>query len=232
MFAVLFIIPSARSQGLAVALGGLFLAGAGYFFLRNEKLTLTENCNNQVKIPDYSRIYGEILGQPIALSLVPPMFQRHVSDPNPPRAIVYYFIGWSGTGKNHFTKLLLNKIYPEFERNGKSELVTTFTGTHYTGNFNKYRQGISNIINKKLKDCPRSTFIFDQVEHFPPGFFDFLSDFLNSSERNGIQYNMAIFILLGYVFLLFSIFQNSTFFKIFYAMFQELKWSRNSRYFL
>ena len=201
MFAVLFIIPSARSEPItiAVAVGGLCLAGFGYLFRENVKSIFSENCKIHVKTPDYSKIQDEIFGQPVALSLVPPMFQHHISDPNPPRAILYYFLGWSGTGKNHLTTLLLNKIYTKYDRNRKSNFVTTFTGTHYTGNFEKHRQEIKGIIDEKLQACPSSAFIFDEIDNFPPGFLNFLSGYVNSAGSNGIQYNRAIFILLGYV---------------------------------
>ena len=205
-FGILFIIPSARPEPvtIAVAVGGLCLAGFGYLFRENVKSVFSENCKIHVKTPDYSKIQDEIFGQPVALSLVPPMFQQHISDPNPSRAILYYFLGWSGTGKTYLSTVLLNKIYPEFDRNRKSKFVTTFTGTHYTGNFNKHRQDIMNTINEKLKACPRSAFIFDEIDNFPPKFMDFLSGYVNSAGSNGIEHNRAIFILLGYV--LFSYF--------------------------
>ena len=97
------------------------------------------------------------------------------------------------------SNLLLEKIYPKFGPNSRSEFVTTFTGTHYSGGLSDNNpKKIINTINEKLKACPRSAFIFDEIENFPPGFLNFLSGYVNSGfGSDGIQHNKAIFILLG-----------------------------------
>lgn len=56
---------------------------------------------------------------------------------------------------------------------------------------------INQIVKEKVKKCPRSLFIFDEVDKMPAGIFESIASLLDHhSNLNGYDFSKAIFIFL------------------------------------
>lgn len=54
---------------------------------------------------------GELFGQHLALEIISKAVQAHISDPNPPKALVLSLHGWAGAGKTFTSQHLMTSLY-------------------------------------------------------------------------------------------------------------------------
>lgn len=150
--ATCLLIKRTHTIGFAIPAIGLGLSAsyAGYEYLkgymyevcnplneRNEHRTWIRNGPQA-----YERLEANLTkylyGQPLAHKVVTKAIRAHLMDEKPVKALVMSFHGWSGSGKNHVSRLIADGIYV----NGpKSMFVRHLFGSHYqdVGNITAYK---------------------------------------------------------------------------------------------
>lgn len=114
------------------------------------------------------------------------------------KPLVMSFHGTPGTGKNYVADFIAKSIYA----NGlDSKFVHRFSGKLDFPNeaeFVRYSIALRDLIKDAIKICPKSLFIFDEVDDMPPGVFDTITSLLDHHETvNKLNFRQAIFIFLS-----------------------------------
>lgn len=65
-------------------------------------------------------------GQPLVYASVPGAVAQHLCNPNPKKALVMSFHGWTGGGKNYASMLLANYLY---KKGLESDFVKLYVST-------------------------------------------------------------------------------------------------------
>nr|XP_021137107.1 torsin-1A isoform X1 [Columba livia] len=106
--------------------------------------------------------------------------------------------GWTGTGKNFVSKIIAESIY---KRGLQSKYVHQFVATlHFphAHSINLYKDQLQSWIRGNVSICPRSLFIFDEMDKMHAGLIDSIKPFLDYYEfLDGVSYRQAIFIFLS-----------------------------------
>lgn len=146
---------------------------------------------------------------------------KHLKDSKKP--LVMVLNGSPGTGKNFVADRIAKHLYKNGE---KSQYVHKFYGRTtfpLQSDVPKYRVCVIELNNliyvyvyiyitcgnyyfqtmlkehleKAVKDCERSLFIFDEVEKMPPGIFDDISTYLDHHDNvNRQNYRHSVFLFL------------------------------------
>lgn len=123
----------------------------------------------------------------------------HLDKPNPDEPLIISLHGSPGSGKSFTATLVAQALY----HNGvSSSFVKFFTASYHFPDpkqIDKYKEYIQREVQKIVSGCPRSLFVFDEVDKLPEGLLDALYPFISHSGHNldGIEYKKAIFLFLG-----------------------------------
>jgi ATP-dependent Clp protease ATP-binding subunit ClpA len=160
-------------------------------------------CCSEMSIPqDFNSLNTElnenVFGQDIAIAIVQNVIKGHVQNPNPEKALVLSFHGASGCGKNHVSRIIAKNLYM---KGMDSKYTHHLTATHDFPHKNKvpqYQDQLQKFITEKVKQCPKTLFIFDEVDKVPAGLMDTLRPFLEHHHHvGGVDYRKCIFIFLS-----------------------------------
>nr|XP_029476142.1 torsin-1A-like isoform X2 [Oncorhynchus nerka] len=116
---------------------------------------------------------------------------------NPIKPLVLSLHGWTGTGKNLVSQLIAENIYKE---GMASSFVHQFVTTDFLNwsQLENYKSQLQQWIKGNVTNCPRSMFIFDEMDKMHPGLIDCIKPYLGYSEYlDGVSYRQAIFIFLS-----------------------------------
>lgn len=188
-------------MGVPIALGGgaAIIGGLAY---RPIYCRFKECCNGRW-IPLHlsglnADLGNKVFGQHLAREVVYKAIKGHVQNANPPKPLVLSFHGWTGSGKNHVSRLIAKNLYKE---GMDSKYTHQVIATHDFPHQNKvaeYSNKLRKFITAKVKQCPRSLFIFDEVDKVPAGLMNSMKPFLEHyHEIDGIDYRKSIFIFLS-----------------------------------
>ena len=86
---------------------------------------------------------NQVYGQPLARSVISKALKAHLRDDNPVKALVMSFHGWSGSGKNHVSRIIAGSIY---RMGTKSSFVKQIFGSHYQNSDNLTEYKVINLI--------------------------------------------------------------------------------------
>ena len=141
-----------------------------------------------------SKVFGQHLAREVAFKAI----KGHVNNPNPPKALVLSFHGWTGSGKNHVSRLIADSLY----KKGMDSIYThQVIATHdfpHNDKVKEYSARLKKFVTEKVKLCPQALFIFDEVDKVPHGLMDALKPFLDHyNEIDGVDYRKSIFIFLS-----------------------------------
>ncbi|KAM5146737.1 torsin-1A-like [Mantella aurantiaca] len=140
------------------------------------------------------RIFGQHLAKRVVLKAVPGFLHNK----NPKKPLALSFHGWTGTGKNYVSQILVRHIYPTGQ---KSKHVHQFISTLHFPHANLidlYKDQLQSWIRGNVSSCERSIFIFDEVDKMQPGLIDAINPFLDFNDQiGGVSYRKAIFIFLS-----------------------------------
>ena len=131
-----------------------------------------------------------VYGQHLAVDVIARSLQEHTRNSYPEKALVLSMHGWVGTGKNYVSQFIIDHLYREGD---KSKFVHLFVATKdfpHERQIQKYKDELTTLIKHKLQECPRSLFIFDEVDKMPVGL-------INAAIHTGALYRKAIFLLLS-----------------------------------
>lgn len=191
---------------ISLGLGGALLGFGGYNYDTIKKYSyckIYECCINEHIPADINGLESElkehIFGQHILIEqLIPALrghFYTHTKSKKP---LVISFHGTPGTGKNYVSDFVAKKLY---KKGIKSQYVHKFMGRAdfpVESKVSQYKEIVNTKIRDALSKCPRSLFIFDEVEKMPSGIFDAITSFLDHNYHvNGVDYSKSTFLLLS-----------------------------------
>ncbi|KAL0965235.1 hypothetical protein UPYG_G00278550 [Umbra pygmaea] len=114
------------------------------------------------------------------------------------KPLVLSLHGGTGTGKNFVSQLIAENIY---KKGMDSSFIHQFVATvHFPhkSKINTYKSQLQHWIKGNVTNCPRSMFIFDEMDKMHPGLIDSIKPYLDYYEKlDGVSYRQAIFIFLS-----------------------------------
>uniref|UniRef100_A0A1A9VCM7 AAA+ ATPase domain-containing protein n=1 Tax=Glossina austeni TaxID=7395 RepID=A0A1A9VCM7_GLOAU len=189
---------------LTIGLGAAAVLGAwNSDFLKDQTYCRYKECCNERSIPANVNALKtklvDLYGQHIVKHQLIPALASHLEKRRDSRkSLVISFHGTPGTGKNMVADMIANSIYAEGLR---SRFVHKFMGrAEYPSEEHSASYGykIHDRVKKALEECPRSLFIFDEVDKMPKGAFEALTSIVDyRSFANGVDFSQAIFIFLS-----------------------------------
>ncbi|XP_075691260.1 torsin-1B-like [Rhinoderma darwinii] len=140
----------------------------------------------------------KLYGQHLAQDVICRALTGFMSNENPKKPLALSLHGWTGTGKNFVSKIIVENIY---DLGMKSKFVHLFVSTvHFPHNslIPLYKDQLQSWIRGNTSRCARSIFIFDEMDKLHPGLIDAIKPFLDYYEHiDGVSYRKAIFIFLS-----------------------------------
>ncbi|XP_077050669.1 torsin family 1 isoform X1 [Siphateles boraxobius] len=140
----------------------------------------------------------KLYGQHVAAQVIMKAVTGFMKNENPKKPLVLSLHGWTGTGKNFVSQLIAENIY---EKGMSSSFVHLFTATaHFPHemHINTYKSQLQEWVRGNVSICPRSMFIFDEMDKMHPGLIDSIKPYLDFYDHlNGVSYRQAIFIFLS-----------------------------------
>ncbi|XP_067868279.1 torsin-1A-like [Heterodontus francisci] len=139
----------------------------------------------------------KLFGQHIARKVIVKAIKGSLSTPDPKKPLTMSLHGDSGTGKNFVSQLIAQNLY----KNGmNSQYIHVFVSTHHFPHLqliNQYQNQLRAWIRGNVTICPRSMFIFDEMDKMHPGLINAIKPFLDyTSDVDKVDYRKAIFIFL------------------------------------
>ncbi|XDV38181.1 hypothetical protein PO909_007646 [Leuciscus waleckii] len=140
----------------------------------------------------------KLYGQHVAAQVILKAVTGFMKNENPKKPLVLSLHGWTGTGKNFVSQLIAENIYA---KGMSSSFVHLFTATaHFPHemHINTYKSQLQEWVRGNVSICPRSMFIFDEMDKMHPGLIDSIKPYLDFYDNlNGVSYRQAIFIFLS-----------------------------------
>ncbi|KFQ21638.1 Torsin-3A, partial [Mesitornis unicolor] len=141
---------------------------------------------------------GQLHGQHLAKEIVIQAVQGFLQSPQPKKALVLSFHGWSGTGKNFVARMVASHLY----RDGlKSECVRLFISLFHFPHHkyvDSYKAQLKKQISETVQHCRHSLFIFDEAEKLHFRLLDAIKPFMaRSYEKDQVDYRRSIFLFLS-----------------------------------
>ncbi|XP_040260761.1 torsin-1A-like [Bufo bufo] len=139
-------------------------------------------------------IFGQHLAKQVILKAVP----RFLSNENPKKPLALSLHGWTGTGKNYISQILVHNIYSEPMRKKCVRTIVATLHFPHANRIQEYKDQLQMMVKSSVKDCERSIFIFDEIDKMHPGLIDAIKPFLDYYDHiDGVSYRKAIFIFLS-----------------------------------
>lgn len=197
--------------------GAMILAPAkvadNYYNLLDRGLCMVQECchaNDNTGYLHYERgadslladLKQKVYGQPLIINPIYRSLRAHLANYSPPRPLVMYFSGWTGTGKTYVAKLIAKNL---FQKGTESKYVKYISSSYHfpvkiegQREIMIQRQRLRDMIRETVKSCPRSLIILDELDKLPSGVVDALQPLVDYlSDIDGVAYNQAIFIFLS-----------------------------------
>ncbi|CAM4646634.1 unnamed protein product [Lepidochelys olivacea] len=166
------------------------------------KCRFLECCNmkDTLDIPALQMVLEQkVFGQHLATQVVLKALSAHSRDKQPRKPLVMSFHGWTGTGKSFVSKIIARNLYQSHE--ARRSFVHQFDAVlHFphAEHIKQYKEQLQNWIRGNVSVCPRSLFIFSEMDQMPHGLIDSIMPYLSHREAiNGIYYGKAIFLFLN-----------------------------------
>ncbi|XP_040180603.1 torsin-1A-like [Rana temporaria] len=141
---------------------------------------------------------NKLIGQHLARDVIFRAVTGFMNTENPKKPLALSLHGWTGTGKNFISKIITENIH---EKGMSSKFVHLFVSTLHFPHDNLihlYKDQIQSWIRGNVTNCPRSIFIFDEMDKLHQGLIDTIKPFLDYYEQiDGVSYRKAIFIFLS-----------------------------------
>ncbi|XP_076467526.1 torsin-1A-like [Babylonia areolata] len=146
----------------------------------------------------YTELDGRLYGQHLVKQVVTSHVKGHVRTRSPVKALVLSFHGPTGTGKNHVSRIVAEALYKKGLRSQNVRLMSATKEFPHQEMVPLYKDRLRDIVEKQVKKCPQSLFIFDEIDKLPGGLIDTIKPYLDYHEQlGGVDYRHAIFIFLS-----------------------------------
>ncbi|NXK54549.1 TOR1A protein, partial [Chauna torquata] len=204
---VFFILVPALMPALDPLSASLFMGGVAItwqLFSPHSwlKCSLLECCNvkdtlnfSVVKM-DLER---KVFGQHLAVQIVLRALSANIYSKRPKKPLVMSFHGWTGTGKSFVSSIIAENLYRlNSPRRRFVHHFSTVLHFSHASHVHLYKEQLQNWIRGNVSACPRSLFIFSEMDQMPHGLIDSIMPFLGYREEiDGVYYGKAIFIFLN-----------------------------------
>uniref|UniRef100_A0A8C6ZKE3 Torsin family 3 member A n=1 Tax=Nothoprocta perdicaria TaxID=30464 RepID=A0A8C6ZKE3_NOTPE len=144
-----------------------------------------------------SELNGQLHGQHLAGEVVLRAVRGFLQKPQPEKALVLSFHGWSGTGKNFVARMVASHLY----RDGlRSECVRTFISLFHFPHaqyVDSYKVQLEKQISETTQLCQQSLFIFDEAEKLHFGLLDAIKPFMahrDNKDQAGNRRSIFLFL--------------------------------------
>ncbi|XP_062140270.1 torsin-like protein [Drosophila sulfurigaster albostrigata] len=190
-------------EPITIGLVSLGAAGIGYLMKSDLLSGSGERCNEENIYSGTSRLEGNLarnlFGQHMVRQYVVAALNAHLQPNNPSRKpLVMSFHGTPGTGKSFVADNIAQSLY---KHGLKSQYVHKYMGRadfSHPARINEYKERIKREVRESIQKCPRSLFIFDEVDKMPAGVFDTLTSLIDyAGYAKDADYTKAIFIFLS-----------------------------------
>ncbi|XP_043658938.1 torsin-like protein [Drosophila teissieri] len=195
--------PLQSLEPLTMGAIGLGALGFGEYFKEHTYCRFTECCDDRSIPASIAALKDSLdktlIGQHIVKQHLIPALKAHITAGSKSRKpLVISFHGQPGTGKNFVAEQIADALYL---KGSKSSYVTKYLGQADFPNANQvgnYKMRINQEVRNSLRRCPRSLFIFDEVDKMPSGVFDTLTSLVDyNAFVDGTDNTKAIFIFLS-----------------------------------
>lgn len=140
-----------------------------------------------------NKLYGQHIAHKTITSALKGYFQHDQA-----KALTFSFHGTPGTGKNYVAKFIADSI---LKKGTESKYFHFFNGRisfPLKEKVDQYKVQLEETIKKALNACPRSLFVFDEIDKMPEGILNALVPFLDYNTWSMKQStNKPIFIFLS-----------------------------------
>ncbi|CAG9532060.1 unnamed protein product [Cercopithifilaria johnstoni] len=190
-------------EPLSVLVGtGSAIAASLSIFSYYIRCKLFECCNSRWVRGSYTGLqhsmHTRLYGQHLAKETIITAAIAHWENPNPKKALVMSFHGWTGCGKNYLSSMIVDNLYT---KGMKSEYVHVYISTLHFSNYLEiplYQVQLRSWIQGNVSRCERSLFVFDEVDKMPAKVIDALKPFIDHYEHlEGVDFRKSIFIFLS-----------------------------------
>ncbi|XP_016157885.1 PREDICTED: torsin-1A, partial [Ficedula albicollis] len=185
--------PAGPCRGPPLLPGPLAPARAAPRPARSPPLTL---CSLHAALQE--NLDKKLFGQHLVSKVVVKAVRGFLNNTNAKKPLALSLHGWTGTGKNFVSKIVAESIY---KRGLQSKYVHQFVATlHFphAHSISLYKDQLQSWIRGNVSICPRSLFIFDEMDKMHAGLIDSIKPFLDYYELlDGVSYRQAIFIFLS-----------------------------------
>ncbi|NXG62216.1 TOR1B protein, partial [Hemiprocne comata] len=160
-------------------------------------------CCNMKDTLDFSVIkmdfQHKVFGQHLAIQIILRALKANMHSKQPRKPLVMSFHGWTGTGKSFVSRILAENLYQH--NTARQRFVHHFNTLLHFPHLSRvqlYKEQLQNWIRGNVSACPRSLFIFSEMDQMPHGLIDSIMPFLGYQEKiDGVYYGKAIFIFLN-----------------------------------
>ncbi|XP_007256609.1 torsin family 1 isoform X2 [Astyanax mexicanus] len=143
-------------------------------------------------------LQAKLFGQHVATRVILKAVSGFMNNENPKKPLVLSLHGWTGTGKNFVSQLIAESIYRKGMSSGFVHLFTATAHFPHEMHLESYKTQLQQWIKGNVTNCPRSMFIFDEMDKMHPGLIDSIKPYLDYYETlDGVSYRQAIFIFLS-----------------------------------
>ncbi|XP_076139785.1 torsin family 1 isoform X1 [Alosa pseudoharengus] len=140
----------------------------------------------------------KLFGQHVASHVILKTVTGYMKNPNPKKPLVLSLHGWTGTGKNFVSQLIAESIYHNGMKSGFVHLFTATAHFPHPKHLETYKEQLQMWVKGNVTKCPRSMFIFDEMDKMQAGLIDSIKPYLDYYENlDGVSYRQAIFIFLS-----------------------------------
>ncbi|CAG0920068.1 unnamed protein product [Notodromas monacha] len=158
-----------------------------------------QRMNQQIYFSGLENEFADrLFGQHIVQSMLPEVINRHLRKESPKKALVLSFHGCTGVGKSYVSRMIIDEL---FFRGLNSSYAHNFIGFRHflpSGKEDDIRKYLQDRIRSSVSACPRSVFVFDEMEVVAEGVMDYLTPFLDfRGVVDDVDYRKAIFIFIS-----------------------------------
>lgn len=182
-------IPAAVAVGSAI--------GSLFYLLKADK-----ECTGIWHNPNITGLYynlNQMLhGQHLVINPVTSAIRGHVANPNPKKALVLSFHGWTGGGKNFVSQIIAEHLFQEGINSEKVHLLISTHHFPHTSKIELYKDQLRSWIHGNVTKCRNSLFIFDEIDKMMPQLLDVIVPFLDyHTILDNVDFRHSIFLFLS-----------------------------------
>ena len=139
-----------------------------------------------------------VFGQHFVTNTVLKAVVGHLNNKSPSKALALSFNGWSGSGKNFVSQIIAEHLFRKgMDSKYVHRMIASYDFPHQS-ELDFYKRKLRAIVAGSVSECPRSLFIFDEMDKMPIGLIDALKPYLDYySDVGKVDFRKSIFIFLS-----------------------------------